>query len=514
MRDKTPENIEDVHVRLKPLFGIAPTTYVPVIYGILILAVVFLLLLLPGILNPGTRYTIISTPSHAAISVDGAMISATPDEVFVAEGMREIVISRPGFESSRQTLDVGGRLFGSLFVPRRETLRVNLVPGDLSGMISSAAAEFATWSLLGEASGQRQFPPLARELARNLAASGNADDYAAFAQGALRHIDSEAQLADLLSGAFMSRGGAVSPASLASVLQEAAAVTVSTPGLAVQLDAFLTGARDGIIADSAWAEAARRAYAGSVDAQPPVLPATAAGATRDYDGVRFIRVPPGSGRVGGSSRAENGGDLPMSVDLPSLLVSQTEVTVADYARFVAARPEWALSSRDQLVRDGLVDDDYLRDWEAGTPGETLPVRYVSAHAAAAYASWFSERIAASGLTARLPTEAEWTYAAALDSPFTGVFAELDREGPEPVAQSGRGNLGAYGMLGNVWEWTTAPFARYERLYPDGAPLDSDLRVVLGGGWATPPADFTADDRGAMPADWCSPAVGFRLILAE
>ena len=83
MPDKAPVNPEDVEVKLKPFLGVQPATYLPVLYGFLLLVILFLLLFLPGIVRPGTVFTVVSTPPNAAVSVDGVIRGASGRDVFV-----------------------------------------------------------------------------------------------------------------------------------------------------------------------------------------------------------------------------------------------------------------------------------------------------------------------------------------------------------------------------------------------------------------------------------------------
>lgn len=519
MRDTALENPEDVHVRLKPLFGVPPTTYLPILYGAAVVVVFFLLLVLPGLVKPGTILTVASTPPHAAVSVDGVIRGASGDGIFIRTGTRSLMVSKPGYAAVSNEITVGNRLIASLFFPRRRTINVRLTEISATHLIEEAALNFSRWALIGEASGQYQFPPVARELGVDLAASGSAGLYRGFSEIALAHVDSEAQLNDLVAGALLAAAGGTAPGpfSIVTVAQSFAAIAEDAPGLPRQLAEFTSGRRKAVLSDSVWAAVGAERLA-ELESQPRITPAEARATARSYGGLVFLQVPAGAGLVGGTDRAERGGEIPYLVELDAFLISQTEVTVEAYARFLSDLPSWAPENRETLVGEGVVDEDYLRDWDGGTPAATLPVRNVSAYAAEAFAAWFSAEFAGAGLTARLPSEAEWDYLAALDAPESGVFATVATSGPSVVGESIRGDLGLFGLAGNVWEWTSDPFATYVRYYPAaGAPLTlagSAHRVVRGGGWATPATDFIINDRGSLPPDWCSGAVGFRIVLAE
>ncbi|WP_461786421.1 formylglycine-generating enzyme family protein [Prosthecobacter sp.] len=130
-------------------------------------------------------------------------------------------------------------------------------------------------------------------------------------------------------------------------------------------------------------------------------------------------------------------------------------------------------------------------------GESLPVELVSWDDAVAYCQKLTERERVAGrITAqqayRLPTEAEWEYAARAGT--TGVrYGELDAIGwwsgnsgnqLHPVKQKAANAWGLYDMMGNVWEWC----GDWYEGYPTGsvtdpmAPNSGSDRVGRGGSW--------------------------------
>jgi iron(II)-dependent oxidoreductase len=120
-----------------------------------------------------------------------------------------------------------------------------------------------------------------------------------------------------------------------------------------------------------------------------------------------------------------------------------------------------------------------------------PVCGISGHEADAFAKWSGKR---------LPTEAEWEFAASAgkypwgDDPPSEHHARHAMHGWSPASVKSRGlgasPAGVHDLAGNVWEWTSSPFLPYPGFaaFPyDGtskAHMHGEHRVCRGGSWAT------------------------------
>ena len=270
----------------------------------------------------------------------------------------------------------------------------------------------------------------------------------------------------------------------------------------------------------------------------------------------FVVIPRGSFVMGSDtdnekSRAEGPAHV-VRLDY-SFALGRTEVTLGQFRRFVAATgyevaPGCRVQQR-QIGPTGKVEwrDDARKSWRdpgfAKPPNGDEPVVCVGHLDAVAYAKWLSQ---STGQTYRLPSEAEWEYAARANA--TGVyfwgsnpdngcayanlydrtaraaadfgwsyadcedgFAEL-----APVAHFKPNSFGLFDMIGNAWEWTADCYHEfYDAQVPrDGRAAKDDPqcvnRSVRGGGWMTRPGRQRISFRGRDPNNAHYSYFGFRL----
>ena len=157
-------------------------------------------------------------------------------------------------------------------------------------------------------------------------------------------------------------------------------------------------------------------------------------------------------------------------------------------------------------------------------GGDRPVIDVSWEDANLYAAWLSR---VTGKEYRLPTEAEWEYAARAGSKTRYFFgddeAELDRYAwyeensggeTQPVGKKKANAFGLYDMYGNVWQWVEDCYkGSYEGAPLDGSALATGVcrrRVLRGGAWVNAPGALRAATRFGFEPVFRGNDIGFRL----
>ena len=274
-----------------------------------------------------------------------------------------------------------------------------------------------------------------------------------------------------------------------------------------------------------------KGIAGYVPPQPPATPATKGPAAKTspkrsatkkrsasaqtgersvtpVGDIELVQLPAGSCTMG--SPASEAGRLPSEgpqhqVAVPAFAIGRYAVTNEEYARFLSAHP-------DATEPQFWGNDDYNQPRQ--------PAVGIDWEEAGRFAAWVG---------GRLPTEAEWEYAAraGTTAPFLvgSTAADLDRVAwyddnsggsLHPVRQKEPNAWGLYDVLGNVWEWVEDDWhGSYDGAPDNGAAwVDEprrDRRVLRGGSFLATGGDVRAADRYWSYPDYRNGGIGFRVV---
>jgi serine/threonine-protein kinase PpkA len=211
-------------------------------------------------------------------------------------------------------------------------------------------------------------------------------------------------------------------------------------------------------------------------------------------GVRFIHIPKGSFVMGGPRYNE--GPIHTEFIEHDFYIMNTEVSVRQYALFA------------QDVGKG--SSSYI----LSAANQALPVVNVSWQDAVDFAAWLSD---ISGDTYRLPTEAEWEYAAKMGMPEgQGLIkypCKIQGKSVE-VTKAWKNIMGIYGMPGNVWEWC---LDCWTQRYQKGKKMHVDRcgnRVIRGGSWRDSAKQLSPVSRNGVATGTKAKYIGFRLVRQD
>ena len=299
------------------------------------------------------------------------------------------------------------------------------------------------------------------------------------------------------------------------------------------------------------------ASGGTVAAPAPVAASGSGGFTDPTVGMELVPVKGGCFQMGDTFGDGQSDEKPVhEVCVSDFAMGKFEVTVGQFRRFINATGYRTDAENNSGGKNGCWAQEFVaekewdyREWASWRKPnkyqeneENHPVSCVSWNDAQEFIKWLNGK---SGANYRLPTEAEWEYAARAGSgernywgnskdaacgyanvadqtKFGGGISWYNKhecsDGYPYVAPVGSfkpNGLGLYDMMGNVWQWTgdwydKEYYGSSPRSNPHG-PSSSSSRVLRGGSWDSDPPRVRAAIRyGDGPANRRS-YLGFRLV---
>lgn len=254
----------------------------------------------------------------------------------------------------------------------------------------------------------------------------------------------------------------------------------------------------------------------SKDPAPDLLPTEPASLVTDFIRPDMLRIPAGSFMMGSDTSINNDERPVHHVMVPAFELARNALTWA----------EWQACE----VAGGCHKIDRPKFWSKIIESELgyHPVVNVTINNINDYLVWINSR---TGQTYRLPSEAEWEYAARAGSTTAyqwgvaigenhancdGCSSQWDGQSTAPVGSFDANPFGLNDMYGNVWERVADCWHdNYKGAPDDGSAwmhncTDADHRPLRGGSWIYDPDFLLAAYRSGYNTDFAVYDVGFRL----
>jgi len=240
-------------------------------------------------------------------------------------------------------------------------------------------------------------------------------------------------------------------------------------------------------------------------------------------GPKMAMLPSNTFRMGDIQGGGSSNEQPVhDVRVDGFAMGQYEVTVAEFRRFVNATGY----QTDAEKGDGCYAYDGSNwnkrkdaNWRNVyfSQNDSHPVVCVSWNDAKAYTDWLSEQ---TGHVYRLPTEAQWEYAARAGTTTQywwgnevgtnnancyNCGTRWDRKSTAEVGSFAANPFGLYDTAGNVWEWTCSQYESGYRGKEQQCADSAGRFVYLGGGWNS----LAARTRSAGVPPYFNVDCGFR-----
>ncbi len=442
---------------MKNFLGMKPGKYLFILYSALLLAILFLLLVYPGLKNSGSVVVFSSDPAETSVWSGNTYVGATPCRAFFPKGDYTITFRKVGFEEKSVSIQVKGRVFCSKFIPKKLKVSTQLALAQPDAIMQGAFAEYATYGLINSFSERYQPQPVLTEAVKALASYQDKAKVEAFLLNALKHAYNDYLIKDFINAY--------------SLLKEGKLPDQSEGSLAAAAVKLLGGNGDAICHLCACPSKLGAAAAAQADAKQPALVASISPKAGDLTvlGMHLTEVPAGTyilGHQGQTGSFNEADPAPYAKQITRVYISE-QITKDAYSKFVKEYPKWAENIEYSLES---ADKEHVSN--------------VSWYGAQAYCQYLTDQLPADlkdKYIFRLPTEYEWE-----------AYAKDGKDSPQ-----------------SLWDWCQNWYAPADVFYTDNVPesFAGAEKAVRGGGrqaWV----------RGCQNPEWVTPFLGFRVVLVE
>lgn len=457
-------------VKIKPLFGMKPGLWLTIAYILALLLIIFLIGVLPDIIDAHKRVTFTSDSGTVAVYLDDVYQGGTPFTRKIKSGTYQVSYRLNGYEIDSFSLKVGMPVFFNWLFPRTQAVSSSATINEKAfDAVSLELLEKANaYSAILEYDSVHRYPGIFTKYADNVANSPYRTSGDAFEAASL-FITTDEMLEDFENAASI--------------------IGINLLPIYKTLD--------------------QNGTTGVQDSETPVLKASKTSLKTEWFTIEGFTIPEADFSNGKTVKASFPEimEAGKAVHTDTFNIGSYLITEAQFQQFITMNPQWNKDNKAELMAQGLVDEYYLSgvDFSSGTANR--PVINISWYAANAFCKWLSE---ATGKSVTMPSENQW-MAACLADTEGGYQKSLMPSAAEKAPAS---------LLGGLWDMTSTRFIPLSRIAADsqvekavevldryGANTDM---VVKGGSYVNDQSEISMYTTGLTSRSFCSAFIGFRI----
>lgn len=478
-------NIELFEVKLKPILGIAPKIYVFFITIILLLSLVSILIIIPKFKNPGAYLKINSNIANTYIYLNEKYIGRTPLNKYIniTEGI--IKAKRMGFKTYEQNIKINNKFFGSY------NLQINLELVDPEKIIKQRQKELSIMVKIKNTNENIKLIPVFSLISNEL--KEHPKYIKKFLKNSIPYLNSIEMFKDFLNSYKVMYS--IDPNNTnQEEIWNSLKTNFDLENRAIfwfleNLDKDLKM----ITKNEPWVKTLTK--------------------TLDNENIQLISknekiniTLPGFKKINSNKieKIQNyeldlkNISLKSTYSIKEFLIQEQNVTKYEYQDFLKENPKWTLNNKENLIKEQLVDENYLKNFNQ--IGLNEAITGISYFSAIEYANWYSKKLP-NGFKARLPISQEWE-----------LYQKEPNKNPLNINEISK-KVGFWNLMQNSSFNDIAIFKNEKNFYNENSNFHSLITEIRTYSYQNNNL-LNPSTKASFLKNWSSPNIGFRLIVSK
>ncbi|WPM06251.1 SUMF1/EgtB/PvdO family nonheme iron enzyme [Borreliella sinica] len=478
-------NTELFEVKLKPILGIEPKVYVFFTTMLLFLGLISILIIIPKFKNPGAYLKINSNIENTYIYLNDKYIGRTPLNKYINTTEGIIKAKRMGFKTHEQNIKIQNKFFESY------SLQINLELVDPEKIIEQRQKELSIMVKIKNTNENTKLIPVFSLLSSDL--KEHPQYIKKFLKDCIPYLNSIEMFKDFLDSYKI----------VYSINQNNSNQEEIWNSLKTNFDLedraifwFLENLdkdQKMLTKNEPWV----KNLIETLDNENIQL--TSQNERIDIKLPGFIKINSNKiEKIQNYELDEKNISLKSTYSIKEFLIQEQNVTKYEYQDFLKENPKWTLNNKENLIKEQLVDENYLKNFNQ--IGLNEAITGISYFSAIEYANWYSKKLP-DGFKARLPISQEWE-----------LYQKEPNKNPLNINEISL-KVGFWNLMQNPTFNDIAIFKNEKNFYNENSnfySLITEIRTYSDQNNNL----LNPSTKASFLKNWSSPNIGFRLIVSK